>query len=511
MTTRSHQGAELPRPGAWGDSLPALIPVALLTVTLAYRLNVWVDEAYTLDTTGGGLIHALRQAIHFELQSPGYFVLLSLWRLPSDSYFWARGFSLLCLLLTLPLLARLCRAYLPGLHPRVVVLALGAHGLCLYAALELRSYALVLLLTALLMWLFHLGYLVRAHSQWARWLYLAVAVAAVYTQYYLGFLLVAHGATLLALRAWRPLLRFVFGMAGVALALLPLAWVVPAQVGGYSFTQVPLPWPLAIKGLYWRLGDYLFPLEPEALRPIKIWGQRLFMLGLGAGLVVALMRRRLFQGHLLTLLTTCGVLSLLILPLIKVYGEEMVGARHTIFLLFPLLLFCLALLHEVAGHRATAVASALLLLSSAVSAWDRYSGLAKDGDWIRVARYIQAAEKPAQPLLVFKPQSALALKIHYQGKNKVIPVPGATSLVTWEPAKEALKSPAQIDAALAAAGPGELWVVTDNGLRYMGIDYNHALLERYLKDRYDPVSSRAFYGARVRLMRRRAGRPGAQP
>ena len=485
----------------------AVLPVGLVTLFLAHQLNVWVDEAYSLQTTGAGLAHALRQAIHFELQSPGYFVALGAWRLPGGSFFWARLFSVLCLLCTLPVVARLARIHLPDLW---VVLPLGLHSWSVYAAIELRAYALVVLLSALLMWLFHLGYRQQQPSTRAQLAYLLIAVIAVYVQYYVGFMLVAHGAVLLAHRQWPALVRYLLGMAAVAVALIPLAWVVPAQVGGYAFAYERPDWPLAFKSLYWRLGDYLLPMTAEALQPVKVWGQRALALGLLACAVIA--RRRLLRSGLLSLAAAVGVMLLLTLPMLKAWGAELVGARHTIYLLGPLVLLALSVAHAALGPRAAAALSLVIMLASATSVVDRYSGLAKEGDWIRVARHIQASERAGQPVLVFRAQSALALRVHYAGKNRLVPLPAPSNLVTWDPGAEALTDEAQIDRALATLPGGkadEYWLVTDAGYRYMSIHYNHDLLERYVQRRFT-VQGRAksFKGSSVRLLRRRPGGEG---
>ena len=51
-----------------------------IAIFLAKNLNVWIDEVYSLYTTGEGVRYAIKQSISFELQPPLYFVLLSLWR-----------------------------------------------------------------------------------------------------------------------------------------------------------------------------------------------------------------------------------------------------------------------------------------------------------------------------------------------------------------------------------------------------------------------------------------------
>ena len=54
-----------------------------LTLPLAWKLNLWIDEASSLATSGKTLLFAVRQAFSYELQAPLYFALLNLWRIPA--------------------------------------------------------------------------------------------------------------------------------------------------------------------------------------------------------------------------------------------------------------------------------------------------------------------------------------------------------------------------------------------------------------------------------------------
>ncbi|HVA37720.1 MAG TPA: hypothetical protein VNJ51_08905, partial [Candidatus Dormibacteraeota bacterium] len=82
------------RIAAW--SYVAVAAQLLLTVPLAFALNIGKDDAYTLASTGQGAAYALHQAIFFEQNAPLYFVVMSLWRAIDGSAPFARLFSVLC-------------------------------------------------------------------------------------------------------------------------------------------------------------------------------------------------------------------------------------------------------------------------------------------------------------------------------------------------------------------------------------------------------------------------------
>ncbi|HEV7180287.1 MAG TPA: hypothetical protein VGN11_10450, partial [Candidatus Baltobacteraceae bacterium] len=84
-----------------GVRSPSLATVAVsisvgLMFVLAYVLNIWQDEAYTLQTTSRGIVYAFHQAVAFEQSAPLYFLALTLWRHINDSVFFLRLFSVLC-------------------------------------------------------------------------------------------------------------------------------------------------------------------------------------------------------------------------------------------------------------------------------------------------------------------------------------------------------------------------------------------------------------------------------
>jgi hypothetical protein len=72
-------------------AVPAAIVLhTAITIPLAFALNIWVDECYSLFSTSGTLAEAYANSIDFERQAPGYFVVLKLWRCINPSPAFAR-------------------------------------------------------------------------------------------------------------------------------------------------------------------------------------------------------------------------------------------------------------------------------------------------------------------------------------------------------------------------------------------------------------------------------------
>src|SRR4051812_37622717 len=68
----------------------------VIAVPLAWVLNIWIDEASTLYTTGKGFLWTIQNGWLIEKQAPLYFSVVALWRIVDGSIFFARLFSIIC-------------------------------------------------------------------------------------------------------------------------------------------------------------------------------------------------------------------------------------------------------------------------------------------------------------------------------------------------------------------------------------------------------------------------------
>ena len=515
----------------WSERLQGpWIPLAVcagVSVALAATLNVWTDESYSLATSSQTLGETLHRALHFELQPPGYFLLLNLWRRVGGSLLFARLLSVLCVLGALAVVGRLVRRHIPTLPPVAVLAPLAAHPFVLYQAAEVRCYGLALLLSALHCglladlylapsrtspppappspWRARVGEATAPGALWPYALHVVVAVAALYTQYYLGFLLAAGAVVLLAGRRWRALCAYVLVMIVAGLLFIPGFMAVHAQLEAHTDGLLPQRGLTAVRWVYWRLGDYLVPLLGDAGASARPWILRLAILA-ALGLAVWA-RRRLARPPLPALAVGVGALLVAHLLLLHLVSPEVVQQRHTVFLFLPLQVAVLAAVATLGGRRVVlGVALALTLLNVAGSV-ARFSPLAKTGDWRRVAAHLRAHAEPTEPVLVFVPDGVHSLVWHYRGPNRLVPVPGPVNLRRWEPEARIFRGWGPLLGALScvAAPDGTFWMVDDGTERDLGVVYQRPRLSAFLSACCAEEQRVELYGAIVtqqRLLRR---------
>lgn len=483
----------------------------LLAAILASTLNVWLDEAFSLETTSAGLGVAFRRAIDFEMQPPAYFTLLAAWRTVASGYVFARMLSVLCTLGALLMAARLWRRLCPRVHPGWVVAVLAFHPFTIYAAVEIRLYALGILLTVVLLDLYFANYFEdRGASRAGRVKFAAASVAALWTQFYLGFLLASLGGVLVVRRRWRSVAAYLAAMVVAALALVPLVPGVTGQLEGHTH-GIDERFGLVDQGkfVYQRLAYYVLPRETESPAPIKL-ARDAIVLAAMAGLAWLFARRArrpaLSPATWALAMIVAGLMACFVVAVVITRTQDLVLVRHTVGAFVPVVLVTFLVAAETGGRRAVAATAAVVLAFEVADLATVYlPHPAKRGDWIAVSRYLEEHEKPGQPILAFRAPTELPLAVHYRGVNPIIPVPRPNDRDHWVLEDTQLHSEAEVEAFLDSlpGQPRELWLVTDTIWSTMGISFGHDILDRALARRFDVEDERSFFASRVRLLARR--------
>ncbi|HEY6357376.1 MAG TPA: hypothetical protein VIX35_03980, partial [Vicinamibacterales bacterium] len=480
---------------------------AFAMLWLAMRLNVWVDEAYTLHTASSGFRYALHQAVFWELQPPVYFLLIAALRHVTTSILLARCFSIACVTGALWTAAAISRRFWPDQHPGWLVLALAANPFVVSIAVEIRVYALVFLLSALLIYLFLEGYVVTGPwSAYARIAFVVVAIIALYTQYYTGFLLPAFAFVLLALRRTPQLIPYLRGMAVVAACAVPILFVLRYQIAAHSVMTIGASSPLAalvneskalmggVLALDWLSRPTRWAIALAcAFATIGLWFAR------GRGVVKPTARAVIP----FVVLASGGVLFAVVLGVV----HQPVTLRYSTALLLPAALCVYAAFAFLPSRPrliSIAVWTALSLATSAASLAASYKEMANIGDWIRVASYIQAHEHAGEPIVTFEPQAALPLALYYRGPNAIVPLPRPIDLRRYDLRESALRSTRDVSDVFERlpSARGEVWLVTTAFCRRVPINFRCELLDQYVATHYDVRSDQEFYWSRVRLLHR---------
>ena len=485
-----------------------------IALPLAFWLDVWVDEGSTLYTTERGIFFALSNALADEKQAPLYFWFLSLWREINRSIFFARLFSVVCSIGAIAVFANLARKLFDGKAAILIAAFFALHPYLFWASLEIRVYASVILLSVALLKLFYEGYSEDEKNQ-SQIYFCLLAVVALYTNYYLGFQLVGMFAALLINRKWSAAKRYFLQMLVVGAAFAPLLWAMKSQFA--ANTSEFQPDKSIVEGLrvLWTFS-LTFALPTEILPPenatlisvARLWLMRLAML---TGIVLFIKNRRKPNENFVAFGAISLVIALFLLFAYFLLGAGLVETRHASVLFAPLILFVGLFLRNLfprdeSNRKRTnlfAVFPAILAAAFfAYAIYALYPNLTKRGDWGKVGAFIEANEKPGQPIIVFTAFDAPTLPYHYHGTNRIYP---DAKFFDWgfeDKIGTADSWRRQTEFIISEIPPEsrEIWLLTNekcsNGQACEP-------LENFVRANYTVIQEKDFYKEKVRLLRKK--------
>lgn len=482
-----------------------------IAIYLSLHLNIWLDEAYSLNTTSKNLIYAVHQALYFEFQPPFYFAFMTLWRDINPSIFFARFFSVVCISFSIYLIPLLNKRYSPEVNPIWATLLFALNPFTIWAAVEIRPYALIVLLSILLLIFFYDAYISKVSSKYSRWFYIICATIGLYTQYYLGFLLAANAGVLVFNRNWRALRKYLIDMiipAAAIVFLIPqILWQVNLNSG---YSGIKENFIKGIRFMYRRSEEYIIPFNDYLSGDALHWIFRLAIAGFFLYSVMPLIRNKFkkVKETKYYLWPTAAVLFLIFSGLLYYVGPYFLHEKHTALLFIPLLIIFVELIAHNKNKKIFGFWILFLVSFYSFALVMQYKDMAKSGDYIRVADYIMNHESKNEPILVFRREISLPLEYYYSGINKIVPIPKKFNFegsYNYAESEWALKSENEVANTVSAVknNPSEFWLLTNQQLPIYGHSVNSKYLENYIRKNYTVETYKKFYGTDLRLIKKK--------
>lgn len=480
----------------------------VIALPLALRLNIWVDEASTLYTTQNGFVQAFHNLFSDEKQAPLYFLGLSLWRKINDSIFFARLFSIVCSLSAIAAFSRLAQKIWERNTAFFITTLFALHPYLFWASLEIRLYSLVILLTCLLFGFFCDGYLQTDKPQKrARIYFVLFSVLALYTNYYLGFLLVGGFLALVVLRRWQEAKSYFLQMLAVGVAILPLFFIIRLQFSDRTITfQEEKSLIEGIRLLWNHFLTFALPTEiftTEDLSVfsfIRLWLVRLTIL---ATLFFIIKNKGKDLDKIViafgTIFATAAAFFLFVYFQL---GVGYVAPRHAAVLFVSVFIFTGAVLVKILPKKSWILAAVLYSVFFSYSIFTLYPNLTKRGDWARVSAFIMQNEQPNQPIVSFPVYDTIALQQYYKGANQILPDEKIFAFSVEGEAGSANSYRRQIEFVISKIPPeaAEIWLLTDENCV---VKQTCEPLENFVQANYTIIEEKDFYKEKVRLLRKK--------
>lgn len=468
-----------------------------LMLYLCYELNIWMDEAYTLDTTSShyslsGVIH---QSYYFESQPPVYFVLLWLWRKISDAVFFARMFSLISVGLAAWYFFRSARLISGTETSKWLVILFLLNPFTLFAALEIRLYAFLLFLSS--MAVYHYMKYYTSGRKNNLYVFLVVCLVALYTQYFFTFLIAGFIFSTLVFKGWKQ--AFIVGLyvLPVVLLFLPNVLFMSEQLGMVQSQKQAIS-VLGRMNLVLHSPQNLM-LSLETLL-IARWLRVALLVLCGAMFVYSYFSASrhntssapdYFPVANFSILTAAAIVAVLA-AFIAVTGIDHQDRYFTIALPLFVLSFALIGIHGIFMGRAM---FAVFVLYYGFLFLYHYKDPVKQYDYKQIAGYVQQTAKPKEPLLFYHGTLALPFKYYYKGENPFYSLPHDVRMDTSYMIN--IADTAQLKQAMDAIkenAPSYLLISDLNMAKYKD-DPNRKMVNDYFAGHYNITLDTLYYGA----------------
>ncbi|GEM_PF-1884561 len=506
-----HGRAPLRLSAGWLTAWAAALALVVLATWNSVHKSMWMDEAYTEFTTRLPFHPMLDRALHYELQPPLYFAVLDLWRRISRTVEFGRGLSTIAAALVVVTMAGIGRR--AGVrHWGLLALAAAVLPGIVWAAAELRGYALVVLLVALTLYFFvrlvdppatvagspapAAGRVAVADAVG----YVVASAALLYAFYYGGFVLLGEWLAALVLRRRVLVLTGLLALTGCA--LLPLIPEVLRQVAMHP-VDVPA---VDVAGhpryaVWSTVGTIVSAFGADATA--LTWPHAELVIVLIALLIPV--ARTLAPGTPWTraevALTIVGAVPLGVLGTLRLLDVTPVQPRHVLVTVPPVLLLYAYWIERIrpravrvglAGAVGAAVAVTLVTFEA--------HGLQRE-DWRSAAEYVAARAQPGDVIFVYDPDRTLPFTDYLTPRARglaVFGMPVDMNYAAYDPAAYGIPDTATVAARVRTVGAAghPVWFVTSTRL-LQRLARSPAVVDRWLQAHYslDPVVR--FAGIRI--------------
>ncbi|CAN5497879.1 hypothetical protein BH10ACI1_BH10ACI1_13090 [soil metagenome] len=479
-----------------------------VALPLALKLNIWTDEASTLYTTQNGFIQAFQNLFTDEKQAPLYFLLMSLWRKINDSVFFARLFSIVCSLLAIIVFSRLARKIWDAKTAVFITAIFALHPYMFWASLEIRLYSFIILLTCLLFSFFYDGFLREDSARKkAQVFYVLTSIAALYTNYYLGFLLVGGFIALLNLRRWREAKSYFMQMLVVGVAILPLFYIINLQFSDRIITfQEEKSLLEGVRQLWNHFLTFVLPTEIYPAEEISVFSMfRLWIVRIAILATAIIFVKNKFKDldkNIVAFGTISAVSAAFFLFVYFQLGIGYIEIRHAAVFFVAVFIVVSAVFVKILPKKSWIFAAVLYSIFFTYAIYALYPNFIKRGDWARVATFIEQNEKPNQPIVIFQVYDAIALPNYYKGANRILPDEKFFSFFAEDKAGSPNNFRNQIDFLIGKIPPdsSEIWLLTNEKCN---VKQSCEPLEKFVEANYTIIEEKDFYKEKVRLLRKK--------
>ena len=401
-----------------------LLAYFILLVYLANKMYIWEDESYSLHTSSHNLAEVIKLSNNFEGQPPFYFALLSIWRLLNSSIFFARLLSVVFIAFAAYFFKLLMSLVASKTETRWLVILFLLNPFIVWAALEIRLYALVILLSTISIYYF-LRYYLENKNKYLYFL-LIVSLIGLYTQYFIAFLLAAFALSLLMFKGRKEFFKFCLYFVPVILLFLPNLLFFSSQLSmaeNHLSSFSPLN---SISHILKTPQDFILGLNVVPVNRYFRWLIKVAFLSIFLISFFNFFKENRNKNSLQLRITYLILISgsiIFILFFIAVPAFSLIYQDKYFIIILPFFLFLFFVFNWLPKKNIFFVILSLYYIFL-ISAGYRYP--TKSYDFKKVSSYIKTIETKNEPILFYGKTILPPFEYYYNGTNKLCGLPAIT-------------------------------------------------------------------------------------
>jgi hypothetical protein len=391
-------------------------------IFLAYKLNIWEDEAYSLHTSANNLANVISQAYNFEGQPPFYFILLALWRKIDSGIFFARLFSLLFIGFGSYFFYRIVLLISGFKYSRWLVVIFLVNPFTVWASLEIRLYAFVIFLSTVLIYYFLRFYLENKKKY--LYLFLLVALIGLYTQYFFTFEIAALTFAVLIFKGSKAFFNLCLYLIPLIILFIPNLFFVHQQVEMLQSHKLEYNTVHRILAILYSIQELILaiPILPNTLEIRTI--VRLIFILLTAYAYFKVYKNRtanynLYFENINVILLSVSVLVSLYALLFAITGIIFQSKYMAIVFPFFILIFTLYKAKFFSSSLIYSIISVYYILLLVLN----YNHPIKNYDFISAGKFVKKIERSKEPVLFYSKSLLPPFTYYYTGPNPLVAIP----------------------------------------------------------------------------------------
>jgi len=400
-----------------------IIVYSISLVFLSFKLNIWEDEAYSLHTTSNKLSTVINQSYEFEGQPPFYFLILAIWRHINSGIFFARLFSLLFIGLSAYFFYRLVHLVSGFKGSRWTLVIFLLNPFTVWAALEIRLYALAIFLSIILIYYFFLFYLEDKKKY--LYIFLITSLIGLYTQYFFCLEILALGFSLLIFKGWKAFFRFCLYLLPIIVLFIPNLFFMHQQVSMLQSHRPEYSVLHRFSAVLHSPQELLLALQ---VVPFKVTLNRLIR---GVFIIVIIYayykayKEQSLAGNFHFRNINIIILSILVLVFLFCI---LIGITGIIFqikyfaIVFPLIILVTTLFKVYPYFKSILIYAIISIYYISLNLF-AYKTPVKNFDFKSAGKFVGKIERSREPILLYDKSLLPPFTYYYTGSNLLIPLP----------------------------------------------------------------------------------------